>query len=133
MSTDGEALIVWLRGVHEHAEKLCRGPYMTIRIKGHTESNDLHDPPAVLARVEAERAILTEHEPWIDRRTVGLVVQAGQRPRPLCGRCVCDWRMDDDEDPSWRMHGPVAWPCRTVRLLAAGWAHMPGYRQEWAP
>jgi hypothetical protein len=28
---------------------------------------------------------------------------------------------------------PAAWPCYTVRVLAAEWSHHPDYRPEWRP
>lgn len=93
---------VWLVRVHARALKLA---------------DETARPEAVHARIDAERAILVEHQPWIDRRTLGSTVKAKERPRPLCGRCVREWNMDDDEDPPWRMDGPVLWPCRTVRLF----------------
>lgn len=61
-----------------------------------------NDPTAVLARVAAERAVLDEHAN----------VNDGD-----CGTCV-------DGRWGYPTHGgssPQRWPCRTVRLLAAGW------------
>lgn len=59
-------------------------------------------PTAVLARVEAERAVLAEHESYF-------------------GRC-CSVCAEEDYDGAERLfRRPVDWPCGTVRLLATGW------------
>lgn len=73
------------------------------------------DPAATLARVEAHRRIVDEH----------------QNENGQCTRC---W------DPD--MHSPypisayqdrLQWPCPTIRALALAYAHHPGYREEWRP
>jgi hypothetical protein len=76
----------------------------------------MNDPQDTIARCEAELAILDEHATEIYRDESGIVgyhaywCQTCHIPRDQPGR---DW-------------------CRTVRLLAAGYRHWPGYRDEWA-
>lgn len=74
-----------------------------------------NDPGSVIARCEAELAILDEHAP----------VKAGHGPKKdhlCCSACVS---VSDDAYLAIRS------PCRTVRLLASGYKHRPGYREEW--
>ncbi len=48
-----------------------------------------------------------------------------------CGRCHTP--ADDAGEDESQCLG-VIYPCRTVRLLASGYRHRPGYReQEWKP
>ncbi len=78
-------------------------------------------PASVLARVEAERAILAEHEQVPgEHRFRGRSAADVTDPR---GCAVCH---END--------GIVvaAGPCRTVLLLAAGWRHRPGYQASWS-
>jgi hypothetical protein len=71
-----------------------------------------NDPQDVIARCEAELAILGEHAP--------------QRDYPgKCQRCITDrkgypeeWADDD-------------YPCLTVQLLASGYRHREGYAAHW--
>lgn len=76
----------------------------------------LHDPAAVLRRVEADRRILDLHE----RDYTGYAREPGG-----CGVCL-KWEYYTGAEME-------SWPCPTVRVLASGWSHMPGYRPEWAP
>lgn len=62
-----------------------------------------HDPLSVLARCEAELAILDEHGPG--------------KYGDACRCC----------------YGTLAYPCQTVRLVGSGYRHRPGYLREWAP
>lgn len=71
-----------------------------------------------LARVEAERAILAEHEP----RGPSMF-----RPSAECSRCV---KLMSGYQEDWT---PQPYPCRTVLLVASGWSHMPGYDENWKP
>ena len=73
----------------------------------------LNDPQDVIARCEAELAILDAHE-----QDEGWCL--------YCERnCKCDLGDDCVED-SWR-----AYPCPTVRLLASGYRHREGYAGHW--
>lgn len=75
-----------------------------------TASNHVtrNDPRAVLARVEASRAILEVHKPWNDGRTA-----------TFCS----EFEHDEQE-----------WPCPTVLWLAYGHRFdIPGYAPSWAP
>jgi uncharacterized protein DUF6221 len=93
-----------------------------------------HDPQDTIARCEAELAILDEHaltwpggEPEYEYRDeavtdsqgrVGYIEVKGETIPPYeCRACGYD---------------APGGPCRTVRLLAAGYRHRDGYRQEWA-
>ena len=79
-----------------------------------TEQNALHiarhDPEQVLADIAAKRAILDLHD------------QSGVRwvgfPRA-------------DRQESYCVHDQQAAPCHTVRLLASGYRHRPGWRDSW--
>jgi len=75
----------------------------------------LNDPQDTIARCEAELAILDEHYPQDRGESI---------PGADCGIC-------------WHVGVPGAsepYPCRTVRLLASGYKHRPGYREEdWKP
>ena len=74
-----------------------------------TRLMEANDPRDTIARCEAELAILDEHggAPGIDPGEV------------CCVRCG-----DYPQEPH---------PCRTVRLLASGYRHRPGYQEAWAP
>jgi hypothetical protein len=79
-----------------------------------------HDPARVLREVAAKRRILAGHGP-------------GSTIDDSNGK----WR---DDPANWDApvtlctgHEWVAWPCETVRLLAAIWSDHPDYRAEWRP
>jgi hypothetical protein len=79
----------------------------------------LNDPQDVIARCEAELAILDEHGPtnWTSYGDT------------LCRRCRWEegeLERDLENDTNW-----VVFPCRTVRLLASGYKHREGYAQHW--
>jgi hypothetical protein len=87
-----------------------------------TRLMEANDPQDTIARCEAELAILDEHAPleteWGGHRDDGTWQQGGF----VCGSCGHD---------DGRLG--VAWPCRTVRLLAAGYRYRDGYQASWAP
>ena len=100
----------------------------------------LCSPAYVVARCEAELAILDEHageadyppESIAEHRARGwpeeqLAAMAGM---VYCARCHMP--VDDAREDESQCLG-VIYPCRTVRLLASGYRHRPGYREEWAP
>lgn len=67
-----------------------------------------HDPQDVIARCDAELAILDEHE-------------------DIDGHCeTCG-----NYDPTGLHEHSVAAPCRTVRLLAQGYRHRDGWQADW--
>lgn len=68
-----------------------------------------NDPRDVIARCEAELAILDEHR-----------AADGACPGEVCCITCGDYPQ-------------VEYPCRTVRLLAGGYRFRPGYREEWKP
>jgi len=81
-----------------------------------------HDPRSVLARVEAERAIVELHRSG--GKLCGGDLEEPSHWRDYCATCgsgePCEY--------------PVYWPCQTLLLLAYGHRHdAPGYRPEWAP
>ena len=67
-----------------------------------------NDPRSVIARCEAELAILDEHR-----------AEAGCFPDELCCVTCGDFPQ-------------VLFPCRTVRLLAGGYKHRPGFPAAFA-
>lgn len=78
-----------------------------------TRLMEANDPADTIARCEAELAILDGHGgEWLDQD----LADGDYRVRQVCTRC------DDGY-----------WPCRTVRLLASGYASRHGYREEWKP
>jgi hypothetical protein len=76
-----------------------------------------NDLGRVLREIAAKRAILAEHSPHYP---VTYPQPSGQ---PTC--TVCD---EGGFDPD-----PAAWPCPTVRHLAAVWSGHPDWRPEWSP
>ena len=75
----------------------------------HMEANDPRD---VIARCEAELALLDEHGPF-DPESDWL--------RDFCATCG---HLDRNR---------VAFPCRTVRLVGHGYRFRPGYSEAWRP
>jgi hypothetical protein len=74
-------------------------------------------PLRMLREIEAKRAILAEHQPY------DCMEPNGQR----CYRCA--------SDRAYRSGAAIheAWPCATLRALAAIWSDHPDYRQERPP
>jgi hypothetical protein len=81
-----------------------------------------NDPQDTIARCEAELAILDEHASDGDRIDPECVGCAARHP----ASCECGWQSAGGQH--WRTAAP--YPCRTVRLLASGYKHRPGYREE---
>lgn len=77
-----------------------------------------HDPRSVVADCEAKLAILDEHK-GVASEYGGHGFKSGEMACDSCGT-----------DDSW--YG-VAYPCRTVRLVAAGYRHRSGYQEAWKP
>lgn len=91
-AADGSAWVAWAGAYGDEPESS----------RPDSEFIAANDPTAMLARVATERQILDEHTN----------VNDGD-----CGTCV-------DGRWGYPTHGgssPQRWPCRTVRLLAAGW------------
>jgi len=78
-----------------------------------------HDPRNVVARCEAELAILDEHQ------HVPASYKVPQFPSNPPFGCIICGRNDDGTI------APVGW-CATVRLLASGYKHRPGYPAVFA-
>ena len=76
-----------------------------------------HTALRTLREAQAGRAILNEHEPGYP---VTFPEPSGQ---PTCGICHAGgWDWD-----------PCAWPCATVRHLAAVYSDHPDYDEAWRP
>jgi hypothetical protein len=71
----------------------------------------------MLCEVEAKRAILAEHGPGYP---VTYPEPSGQ---PTCGVCHAG---------GWDYEA-AAWPCLTVRILAAVYSDHPDYDESWKP
>lgn len=72
-------------------------------------------PSAVLAECAAKRAIIAEHGRDDDSSAY------------YCETCAVWWKCELGEGPP-----PVAWPCPTLRALAAIYADHPDYQEAWA-
>ncbi|QBI56754.1 DUF6221 family protein [Streptomonospora litoralis] len=116
----------WLREVWDADERSARAidsasVILTIgdTVRGSIPPEDskfrsLIDPTDLLARIDAERRILDVHRPVRVRST-------GDLGEDFIERCsMCD-------------QFPAQYPCSTVRLIAWGYRHRPGYREEWRP
>ena len=81
------------------------------------------DPRSIIARCEAELAILDEH------------ASDGDGQWPQCVRCAdthpdrCECGVLDGQH--WRT--AQDYPCRTVRLVASGYRHWEGFDLSWLP
>ena len=96
-------------------------PRWVLAFAWHAQHIALNDPQDTIARCEAELAILDEH-------AAADFAAYGDR---LCRRCRWD---DDEPGRDDDAHHWVVYPCRTVNLLAGGYRHTPGYREEdWRP
>ena len=71
------------------------------------------DPARALREVAAKRLILRGHRPQDD--------DGWDDPPDVCARCRYDQGLDT-----------YAWPCPTVRALAAVWSEHPDYDPAWA-
>jgi hypothetical protein len=88
-----------------------------------------NDPQDVIARCEAELAILDEHaEGGPDELRHGHWEGHGSNER---------WIRDEPNDcpvcvyPGFSTSIHEEEPCKTVRLLASGYRHRPGYAEHW--
>jgi hypothetical protein len=108
------------------------------------EANAAHvaanDPQDTIARCEAELAILDEHACVPDYPPESIAEHRARgwpedRLKAMAEMVYCDrchTPVDDAREDESQCLG-VIYPCRTVRLLASGYRHRPGYREEWAP
>lgn len=78
-----------------------------------------HDPATVLADVVAKRAIIAMHELCEQKNTPSMVA----RGAPEFYR-YCECQSEDGV-----IHG--AWPCDTLKHLAAPYASHPDFKPEW--
>lgn len=79
----------------------------------------LNDPQDVIARCEAELAILDAH-------AFDTLEKFGTEGPPRCTICLSDREGYEEQwegDP---------WPCQTVRLVASGYKHREGYAEHWS-
>ncbi len=125
LDDDSAIRLVILRGPGSHENML------------HVAAND---PQDTIARCEAELAILDEHAPVADYPPESIAEHRARGWQEFqltmmaemvyCDRChtaVDDAREDEEQCAG------VIYPCKTVRLLASGYRHWPGYREEWKP
>lgn len=78
-----------------------------------------HDPQDVIARCEAELAILDAH-------AFDTLEKFGTEGPARCTICLSDREGYEEQwegDP---------WPCQTVRLVASGYKHREGYAEHWS-
>lgn len=148
------ALVGWLRATHAEAERIARDVERVVGPERAGEpytdgsgiaSNDAFPsypwgqedvelkfmrsaghPSAVLARVEAERLLLADHEPeewdYLDDETWDTVVAL------YCRRCA-----QGESCGCCLYHEDRVWPCPVWRTIAYGWRHMPGWQDRWTP
>jgi Family of unknown function (DUF6221) len=81
-----------------------------------TRLMEANDPRDTIARCEAELAILDEHATKVYRGAVSMFLDDY-----WCQTCDVP---GDQPARTW---------CRTVRLLASGYQHRPGYQESWRP
>lgn len=112
-TTQATDVVAWLRGVLKEHERLLRGLECDCDWVG-AQHPEPGCPAFVLADIAAKRAIVDEHAPRVTEYVDAPDEQS-------CGRCG-----------TWHEY-PVAYPCRTLRLLASAYAHRDGYREEWRP
>jgi hypothetical protein len=132
MSGSDEELAAWLRPLLEADLKHWRdreaaylpnvereGEWLWHQARGHADRAatalailDLHQPVAALGDLPADA--LTCIRNWEECQECG---PNNDRPAILAAPGL----------------GETFYPCRTVRLLASGYRHQPGYRKEWAP
>lgn len=107
------------RKVSTHLSSAHYEPFVTIDVSHRSgdvttvEHVRVYEPAAVLADVEAKRALLRLHA-----LHVSYLKHTGSS---VCSVCEDGKQMGLD------------YPCPTVRLLASAYRHHPGYRAEWAP
>ena len=73
----------------------------------------LNDPRDVIARCDAELALLDEHPPATHRAT-------WDREERICDRCRYDEGLDT-----------FVYPCPTVLAVASAYRHRPGFKEDW--
>ncbi len=114
MTTD--PMVPWLNGVHEWllelADQFPEARTMLWAKAADGETIGLGDRALVVARVEMERALLDDHTPEDGGR--GLICEVCTQGNS----CGC-------------RGSNVEWPCDPWRIVAAGWAFMPGFDDGW--
>lgn len=84
-------------------------------------------PDDTIARCEAELAIIDEHA--LMHRMIGYLDEEREEAYEeleVCARCV-------PKHSHYRSRADVpAGPCRTIRHLAYGYRHRPGWKEGWA-
>ena len=85
----------------------------------------LNDPVDVIARCEAELAILDQHQP-VSVAEGEFVVKRWQE----CQECG----PNNDLSGVYAVpgEGESFWPCQTLRVLLGAYKHQPGFKAEWA-
>lgn len=85
-----------------------------------------NDPRDVIARCEAELAILDQHQP-VSVAEGEFVVKRWQE----CQECG----PNNDLSGVYAVpgEGESFWPCQTLRILVGAYKHQPGFKAEWLP
>lgn len=89
-----------------------------------------NDPRDTIARCEAELAILNVHRLVIADRGGGVLTRyviINENPDMRAIERARSWHNIDCRTCHLR------YPCRTIRLLGAGYRYRDGYQDEWAP
>lgn len=138
--TDVADLVVWWRGALDDAERTARaatpGPWH-VDDESYAETIYSADGTPIVAggRWGGEASVFTE--------TADAIHIAANDPAAVLASVAADRALLDLHDESYLPNGiPTgmctsceneAWPCPTIRIRAAAYAHHPGYREEWAP
>lgn len=117
-----EELPAWLRELLERDLAKARGDAERLQPSAREGLifAPLRDAENRIADCEAKLAILDEHGP-------DYLSKYGSPGPPLCQRCIT---AREGYEELWEAD---PWPCRTVRLLGAGYRYWRGYLPEWAP
>lgn len=111
IAIDGSGSL-WVEGLLIHASDTMWEGAIAVADAEHATR---HDPARALAECAAKRAIIQEHGN-------GLTYTS-----PWCETCAEWWASEMGEGPPG-----VAWPCTTLKAVAAVYAGHPDYQQEWA-
>lgn len=81
----------------------------------------LNQPQDTIARCESELLLLDTHKPISGARYIS---RSEDEPRDVCEVCC--------SQSDWGVAYGV-YPCLTIRIVASGYRHFPGWREDWAP
>lgn len=150
-------LVVWLRAVHERAERTARtaerfhpspwrlDPEVQTTMEAGRWVVDTQEEGVLVANGDSAADLLVMHDP------AAALARVEAERLLLASHGSAEW--DDLDEDTWE---PVTklycrqcavgqschccldredkvWPCPAWQTIAWGWRHMPGYRKEWAP